>query len=133
VKVLLSIKPEFAIKIFSGTKKYEYRKRAFAKSEVRTVLVYVTKPIGLIVGEFDIAQTITGSPNSVWQQTQNGSGITYSYYQKYYAGYDNVVAYEIEQVREFPIPISPYELLPNFTAPQSYIYLPEDLLVLSDL
>jgi predicted transcriptional regulator len=133
VKVLLSIKPEFALKIFSGTKKYEYRKRVFAKTEVRTVLVYATKPIGLIVGEFDIAQTIIGSPSNVWQQTRKGSGITHSYYQKYYAGHDNVVAYEIEQVREFAIPISPYQLLPNFTAPQSYMYLPEDLLVLNDL
>lgn len=133
MKVLLSIKPEFALRIFSGTKKYEYRKRAFAKTEVRTILVYATKPVGLIVGEFDIARTITGSPSNVWEQTQEGSGISYSHYQKYYAGHNNVVAYEIDQVREFAIPISPYELFPNFTAPQSYIYLPEDLLVLNDL
>ena len=34
MKVLLSIKPEFADKIFNGTKKYEFRKEIFNGSEV---------------------------------------------------------------------------------------------------
>ena len=29
MKILLSIKPEFAEKIFSGSKKYEFRRRIF--------------------------------------------------------------------------------------------------------
>ena len=40
MKVLLSIKPEFADKIFNGTKKYEFRKSIFKNKDVDTVVVY---------------------------------------------------------------------------------------------
>ena len=53
MKVLLSIKPEFADKIFNGTKKYEYRRSIFKKKEVKTVVVYASSPIQKIIGEFE--------------------------------------------------------------------------------
>lgn len=46
--ILLSIKPEVYERIFSGDKKYEYRKR-FPKDEVKAYL-YVSKPIQEIKG-----------------------------------------------------------------------------------
>ena len=42
MKVLLSIKPEFVQEIFTGKKKYEYRKAIFTRS-VDKVVVYSTK------------------------------------------------------------------------------------------
>ena len=51
MKVLLSIKPEFVKEIFEGRKKFEYRKSIFTK-DVTSVIVYSTKPEGMIVGEF---------------------------------------------------------------------------------
>lgn len=53
MKVLLSIKPEFVQEIFTGKKKYEYRKVIFTRS-VDKVVVYSTKPVGMIVGEFTV-------------------------------------------------------------------------------
>ena len=53
MKVLLSIKPEFVQEIFTGKKKYEYRKAIFTRS-VDKVVVYSTKPVGMIVGEFTV-------------------------------------------------------------------------------
>ena len=44
MKVLLSIKPEFVQEIFTGKKKYEYRKAIFTRS-VDKVVVYSTKPV----------------------------------------------------------------------------------------
>ena len=44
MKVLLSIKPEFANKIFEGTKRFEFRKSIF-KKEVKTVVVYASSPL----------------------------------------------------------------------------------------
>ena len=37
--VLLSIKPEFAEKIFNGTKKFEFRKSIFKNTDVKKVVV----------------------------------------------------------------------------------------------
>ena len=52
-KVLLSIKPEFADKIFNGTKKYEFRRSIF-KENIKIIVVYVSYPVQEIVGEFEI-------------------------------------------------------------------------------
>ena len=46
MNVLLSIKPEFAFKIFDGTKKYEFRKSIFKKPGVKKVIVYASSPTG---------------------------------------------------------------------------------------
>ena len=51
MNVILSIKPEFVEKIFSGEKQYEYRKILF-KQKVDTVYIYASRPISKIVGEF---------------------------------------------------------------------------------
>lgn len=48
MKVLLSIKPQFAIKIFDGTKKFEFRKIIFKNSDIQTV---VTMPQHLFVND----------------------------------------------------------------------------------
>ena len=54
MKILLSIKPEFVEEIFSGRKKFEYRKAIFTNKKVTSVIVYSTMPVGKIVGEFTI-------------------------------------------------------------------------------
>ena len=52
--VLLSIKPEFAEKIFDGTKKFEFRKSIFKNTDVQTVIVYASSPVQQVIGEFTI-------------------------------------------------------------------------------
>jgi predicted transcriptional regulator len=58
MKVLLSIKPEFAEKIFDGSKRFEFRRNVFKNRDVRTVVVYASSPISKVVGEFDIEMVI---------------------------------------------------------------------------
>ncbi len=45
MKVVLSIKPEFANKIFNGTKKYEFRRAIFKNEKVKFIIVYASLPI----------------------------------------------------------------------------------------
>lgn len=45
MKVLLSINPEYVEKIFSGIKKYEYRRSIFKNEAVDTIVIYSTSPI----------------------------------------------------------------------------------------
>lgn len=54
MRVLLSINPQYADKIFSGEKIYEYRRNIFKNTDVKIVLVYATSPIKKIIGEFYI-------------------------------------------------------------------------------
>ena len=54
--------------IFSGQKKYEYRKRVFTRSDVDKVYIYATKPICRIVGYFTIDTVIEDKKSYMWEK-----------------------------------------------------------------
>ena len=78
-KILLSIKPEYANKIISGEKKFEYRTRVPIKT-VSTIVFYSTAPIGKVIGEVEVLEIISGTPSSLWERTKKDAGISRSYY-----------------------------------------------------
>lgn len=123
MKVLLSIKPEYANKIFSGEKKFEFRKKAFRNIEVHTVVVYSTMPVGRIIGEFSIKQIHQDSPESIWNKTERFSGIDKGFFNQYYDGRNLAVAIEVDKPILYDNPINPKDEYENFTAPQSFMYL----------
>ncbi len=123
MRVLLSIKPEYAEKIFSGEKKYEFRKIGFKNRLIQTVVVYATMPVGQIIGEFNIKQILKDKPEQIWKQTKNFSGIDKSFFNEYYNGKDYAIAIEVEKPILYEKPINPKEEFENFIAPQSFKYL----------
>ena len=52
MKILLSIKPQFVEKIFSGEKKYEFRKTEFKRKNIDSIIVYSSGNIKKIVGYY---------------------------------------------------------------------------------
>lgn len=126
MNVILSIKPEFVEKIFSGEKQYEYRKILF-KQKVDTVYIYASRPISKIVGEFKIAEIICDTPANIWNQTKEHSGVTKSFFQKYYAGKDKGVALKIQECKKYKKAVEPTTIVPNFKVPQSFFYTSMDL------
>jgi predicted transcriptional regulator len=127
MKVLLSIKPEFAERIFDGTKRFEFRRSVFTNRSIRTVVVYVTQPVGKIIGEFDIAQIITAHPSGLWERTREFAGINREFFDAYFAGREDGYAIEVAAVRKFDQPIEPRTVIENFTPPQSYMYVSDDI------
>ena len=69
MNALLSIKPEFVEKIFSGEKRFEFRKSAF-REDVSRVVVYATSPVCRIVGEFEVEDILQASPRQLWQKNK---------------------------------------------------------------
>ncbi len=122
-RVLLSIKPEYADKIFSGEKKFEFRKIAFRNRDVDTVVVYCTMPVGKIIGEFTIKDIHKDSPEVIWKRTKKFSGIDRGFFNKYYNGRDLAVAIEVDNTLLYNEPINPKDEFENFTAPQSFMYI----------
>jgi len=122
MKVLLSIKPEYANKIFSGEKKFEFRKRVFKNLEVQTIVVYSTMPVGKIIGEFSIKHIHQDSPETIWHKTKGFSGIDENFFNEYYDGRDTAFAIEVDNPILYEEPINPKEKFTNFTAPQSFMY-----------
>ncbi|PHM45909.1 hypothetical protein Xmau_00300 [Xenorhabdus mauleonii] len=124
MKVLLSIKPEFAEKILNGTKKYEFRKGIFKNTSVRSVVIYATKPVGRIVGEFDIETIIEDAPEAVWYKTYEYAGISKQFFDSYFFKKKKAFAIQIGKVKKYSTPIPLDEFGHNIVAPQSYRYLP---------
>lgn len=123
MNVLLAIKPEFADKIFSGVKKYEYRKVIFTK-KVDKVIIYASSPVSKVVGEFTIDSIVKGKPNKVWEETKNYAGITESYFKDYFKGKDTAYAIKIKDCCKYSKPLSLKEIGVQY-APQSFVYLKE--------
>ncbi|WP_270985525.1 ASCH domain-containing protein [Campylobacter helveticus] len=122
MKALLSIKPEFAEAIFNGKKKFEYRKVIF-KKKVKYIQVYVTKPVGKIIGEFEIEEIIKDNPIRIWERTKGYSGIKKSLYMQYFQNRQVAYAIKIKKINKYKKPLCPYNEYDSFTAPQSFKYI----------
>lgn len=119
--ILMSIKPKYVDKIFSGEKKYEYRKRT-CKERIDKIIVYSSSPMQKVVGELEIKRVLNDKKDIIWNKTNKYGGITKSKYDKYYEKCDNAVAYEIEKASLYnkPKKLIDYKIK---TAPQSYVYI----------
>lgn len=119
-KILISIKPEYSALIFSGKKKYEYRKRI--PRDVKIAVIYATAPIKKIVGEFIVDETLSMPPTDLWHKTQFYSGLTKETFFQYF-GEDMIAhALSIKKVMKYEIPMSLGEIGVK-QAPQSWQYL----------
>ena len=123
MRVLLSIKPEFVEKIFSGEKLYEYRKATFKNEDISSVVIYSTMPVGKIVGEFKFKKIHIDSPEIIWNETKQHSGISKKFFFDYFKNRTEAYAIEIEEVTKYEEPLDPHTIFPRFTAPQSFCYL----------
>ncbi|WP_375191047.1 hypothetical protein [Chryseobacterium sp.] len=122
MKVLLSIKPEFAFKIFEGEKKFEFRKVIFKNLDVKTVLVYASHPVQQVIGEFEIDHILTSNPKDLWERTKAHSGITKEYFYEYFGEREIGHAIKIKKVKKYIHPLSLKDDL-KVSPPQSYMYL----------
>ena len=120
--VLLSIKPEFAEKIFDGSKKFEFRKAIFKDTEVQKVVVYASSPVKKVIGEFSIADILNDDVETIWNETARYSGITHDFYLSYFSNRDKAYAIKIGKTKRYRQArnLSDYNL--SF-APQSFAYI----------
>ncbi len=122
MKVLLSIKPEYANKIFDGTKKFEFRKVIFKNPKIKTVVVYASSPVQQVIGEFEIEGILSYNPEEIWRKTKRYSGITEDFFYQYFADREIAHAIKIKSTKRYKRPLSIREDF-NVVPPQSYVYL----------
>lgn len=120
--VLLSIKPEFAHKIFEGSKKFEFRKQVFKDTSVKKVIVYSSSPEQKVIGEFEIETILSDTPNNIWIQTKLYSGISQEFYDEYFKGRDNAYAIKVASTKKYrkEKSLADYNVQ---SAPQSFAYV----------
>jgi predicted transcriptional regulator len=122
MKVLLSIKPEFAFKIFNGSKKYEYRRILFKHPGIKTIIVYASNPVKKVIGEFDIENILHEEPEMLWHKTGDHSGISrekfFDYFTDARKGY--AIAVKSTHMYDDPLPLDNFMLS---VPPQSFAYI----------
>lgn len=121
MKVVLSIKPEFANKIFDGTKKFEFRKAIFKNEKIKTVIVYSSSPVQQVIGEFEIERIINHDIDTLWGLTHQESGITEDYFYKYFADRLEGFAIQIKKTKKYRKPKCLWTDF-NLFPPQSFAY-----------
>ena len=122
MKVLLSIKPEFAERIFDGSKKFEFRKAIFKDERITTVVVYASSPTQMVIGEFKIDSIINDEPMKVWRKTKKHAGINEDYFFQYFADREIAYAIKVKNVKRYRKPLCLRQDF-NLTPPQSFMYL----------
>jgi predicted transcriptional regulator len=122
MKVLLSIKPEFASKIFEGSKKYEYRRTIFKRSGVTTIVMYVSNPVKNVIGEFEIEGIIQEEPQSLWEKTGEQGGISKERFLNYFKNKTKGYAIKVGSAKKYEVPVPLHNLM-VVSPPQSFAYL----------
>lgn len=120
-KIVISINPQYVEKIISGEKRFEYRTKA-AKNDINKIIIYETKPIKKIVAEVEILDVVVASPDELWNETKEYSGISRLFFDDYFKGRKVAYAYKLGRVKVYEQPKS----LLDFglkTAPQSFAYV----------
>ena len=131
--LLISIKPEYAKKIFEDkTKQVELRKvRARRLNNGDIVVVYISSPVQAFVGWFEVnhikeVQASKKELKCFWEEIQNQAGISKQEFHNYYLNASFAVGIFLKNVQTFERPIQLKSLqkkLPNLRPPQCYRYL----------
>ena len=123
--IVISIKPEFAQKIFDGSKTIELRKSSPKVNSGDLLIVYSTYPEMAILGVCRIKEVIIYSPEQMWELHSQALGIDQRRFFEYYSGARSAVGIVLENTRRFKVKITLDNLkqqLPNFSPPQTFKY-----------
>lgn len=119
--ILLSINPEYVESIMSGKKKYEFRKN-ICKRNVEKIIIYSTSPVMKIVGEAEVEDILIDEPKKIWNITKKYSGVKQEFFDEYYNGRMQAVAYKLKHIKQYDEPKELQEYGVK-AAPQSFCYL----------
>jgi len=122
MKVLLSIKPEFANMIFNGTKKFEFRRVIFKSQDIKTIIVYASSPVQKVIGEFEIEEILNEDLNILWERTKDFAGIPEQFFFQYFGEKNKGFAIRIKKTKKYKNPLCLQKEF-NISPPQSFAYV----------
>lgn len=125
MQILMSIKPRFAEAIYAGAKRFEFRRRLPNVLAGTEVLIYETKPIGLVTGNFTIAEKLLLPIDELIAETIEFGGISEAELREYFCGVKLCGAIRIANASRL---LDPRSLNLNWYGlkrpPQSWCYVP---------
>lgn len=123
--LLISVKPEFAEKIFTGNKRIELRKCSPKAKKGDLVIVYSTTPDKAVIGICKVSKIIKLSPKKMWQTHKNYLGIDKKRFDEYYENYELAIGIKLSSICPLSSKIQLTKIrkiLPGFQPPQTFKY-----------
>jgi predicted transcriptional regulator len=127
--ILISLAPRHAKNIFDGVKHIELRRRPMNVEPGTIVWIYVTLPVGALMGRAKIAALHTASPSSLWRRFGTVSGLTKNEFLSYLEGLSQGVVLVLEDVKTLREPMSLgalRHLAAGFNPPQFFIRIDDE-------
>lgn len=118
--VVLSIHPRYVERIFSGEKRVELR-RGRIPSDIGRVVIYATKPIGRLVGEFLVSGCSRGAADVLWERYGLQLGVSREELERYACGQE-LLCIEVGDLLVYETPKVLTEVYPGRTPPQGFFY-----------
>ena len=124
--LLVSIQPQYAKKIFAGTKQVELRRVRPNVTKGDTLAIYVSSPEKELRGAAKILGLIEGTPEQIWNLVGDVSGLARPDFMGYFKGCQRAFAIRLGLPMELAQP-TPLDTIrkkhPTFHPPQMYRYL----------
>lgn len=123
--LLISVRPKFAARIFAGEKTVELRRVRPHVAPGDTILFYISSPEKKIGALSKIKRITDAKVDELWQEVKADAAVTQAEYIEYFEGVDTGYAIHFSEIKKFTDPIELNhikEIIPGFTAPQSYRY-----------
>jgi len=127
--ILISLAPRHAQNIFDGIKHIELRRRPMNVLPGTLAWIYVTLPVGALVGRATISAIHTSSPSTLWRKFGAVSGLERSEFLSYLKGVEKGVVLVLEEVRTLqdPMPLHDLrDLSEGFNPPQFFVRITDE-------
>lgn len=127
--ILISLAPRHAKNIFDGVKHIELRRRPMNVEPGTIVWIYVTLPVGVLMGRAKIAALHTASPSSLWRRFGSVSGLARNEFLGYLEGLAQGVVLVLEDVKTLREPLSLealQDIAEGFNPPQFFIRIDDE-------
>lgn len=128
--IVLAVRPQYAKKIFEGSKRVELRRirpKQIKKGDL--VLIYISSPIQSLAGAFKVDEIVEKNLLELWELVEDKAGITQKEFCEYYEGVDTGIGIFFDKVWSLPKPIKIRDLHEqgiDFQPPQGFRYATAD-------
>jgi predicted transcriptional regulator len=127
--LLVSMKPQFAERILTGSKLVEIRRKFSERWIGCKAVLYSSSPQQALVGEATVCSITTGTPEAIWTRFHAGLGCTRDEFSAYVGQAAEVRAIELNNIFPYKQPISLSEITyllgleADLKPPQTYCHL----------
>ncbi len=131
--ILLSIRPQYANKIFEGRKRVELRRicpKYIKKGDL--VLIYVSSPVKSLCGAFQVDKVVEKPLPELWKAVKGKAGVSRKEFNQYYQGLSVGTAIFFNNFWKLSCPIELRDLREqrtDFQPPQNFRYATDDDLI----